>query len=39
MINMRIPEALLDAFKEKAKAKSIPYTRYVRQVFEKSVLR
>ena len=37
MINMRIPEALLDAFKEKAKG--ILYTRYVRQVLEKSVLR
>lgn len=36
---MRIPEALLDALKEKAKAKGIPYTRYVRQVLEKSVLR
>lgn len=38
-LNMRIPEALLDALKEKAKAKGIPYTRYVRQVLEKSVLR
>ena len=36
-LNMRIPEALLDALKEKAKG--IPYTRYVRQVLEKSVLR
>ena len=36
-LNMRVPESLLDALK--AKAKGIPYTRYVRQVLEKSVIR
>jgi predicted DNA binding CopG/RHH family protein len=36
---MRVPESLLDALKAKAKAKGIPYTRYVRQVLEKSVIR
>ena len=39
MINMRIPEALLDALKEKAQAKGIPYKRYVGEALEKSVLR
>lgn len=38
-LNMRVPESLLDALKAKAKAKGIPYTRYVRQVLEKSVIR
>ena len=37
MINMRITEAVFDALKEKTK--DIPYTRYVRQVLQKSVLR
>lgn len=37
-LNMRVPESLLDALKEKAKAKGIPYTRYVRQVLEKSII-
>lgn len=36
-LNMRVPESLLDALKAKAKAKGIPYTRYVRQVLEQSV--
>ena len=39
MINMRIPEALLDALKEKAQAKGILYKRYVGEALEKSVLR
>lgn len=37
-LNMRVPEPLLDALKAKAKAKGIPYTRYVRQVLEKAVI-
>jgi len=36
-LNMRVPESLLDALKAKAKAKGIPYTRYVRQVLEQSI--
>lgn len=36
-LNMRVPEPLLDALKQKAKAKGIPYTRYVRQVLESAV--
>ncbi|MBF7684091.1 BrnA antitoxin family protein [Acinetobacter sp. B5B] len=36
-LNMRVPESLLDALKEKAKEKGIPYTRYVRLVLEQSV--
>lgn len=36
-LNMRVPESLLDALKAKAKAKGIPYTRYVRQVLESSI--
>lgn len=33
-LNMRLPVSLLEALKEKAKAKGIPYTRYVRMVLE-----
>lgn len=33
-LNMRIPAALLDAVRAKAKAKGIPYARYVRMVLE-----
>jgi predicted DNA binding CopG/RHH family protein len=36
-LNMRVPESLLEALKAKAKAKGIPYTRYVRQVLEQSI--
>ena len=31
-LNMRVPEALLDAVKQRAKARGIPYTRYIRQL-------
>jgi predicted DNA binding CopG/RHH family protein len=33
-LNMRLPKALLDAVKDKARAKGIPYTRYVRLLLE-----
>ena len=33
-LNMRLPEALLDALKSKAKERGIPYTRYIRQLLE-----
>jgi predicted DNA binding CopG/RHH family protein len=36
-LNMRLPEALLDALKSKAKARGIPYTRYIRQLLEHDI--
>jgi predicted DNA binding CopG/RHH family protein len=36
-INMRVPQPLLDAVKEKARAKGIPYTRYIRMLLEHDV--
>jgi predicted DNA binding CopG/RHH family protein len=36
-LNMRLPQNLLDALKSKAKAKGIPYTRYVRLLLESDV--
>jgi predicted DNA binding CopG/RHH family protein len=33
-LNMRLPAVLLDAVRAKAKAKGIPYARYVRMVLE-----
>ncbi|MCL2659630.1 MAG: BrnA antitoxin family protein [Acidobacteriaceae bacterium] len=36
-LNMRLPSALLDAVKIKAKSKGIPYTRYVRMLLEYDV--
>jgi len=36
-LNMRIPLGLLEAVKAKAKAKGIPYTRYVRMLLEADV--
>ena len=38
-LNMRLPQNLLDALKQKAKAKGIPYTRYVRLLLENDVAR
>ena len=38
-LNMRLPQNLLDALKAKAKAKGIPYTRYVRMLLESDVAR
>ena len=38
-LNMRLPQNLLDALKAKAKAKGIPYTRYVRLLLESDVAR
>lgn len=34
VMNVRLPGALLQALKEKADAKGIPYTRYVRMLVE-----
>lgn len=36
-LNMRLPSSLLDALKIKAKARGIPYTRYVRMLLESDV--
>lgn len=36
-LNMRLPASLLEALKLKAKAKGIPYTRYVRLLLEEDV--
>ena len=33
-LNMRLPQPLLDALKRKAKARGIPYARYVRMLLE-----
>jgi predicted DNA binding CopG/RHH family protein len=33
-LNMRLPVPLLDAVKAKAKARGVPYTRYIREVLE-----
>lgn len=38
-LNMRLPGALLEAVKAKAKSKGIPYTRYVRMLLETDVAR
>ena len=37
VMNMRLPKNLLDALKLKAKARGIPYTRYVRLLLESDV--
>lgn len=36
-LNMRLPANLLDAVKRRAKQRGIPYTRFVREVLEKSL--
>jgi len=36
-INMRVPKPLLDAVKERAKVRGIPYTRFIRQLIEREV--
>ena len=33
-LNLRLPQSLLEAVKVRAKAKGIPYTRYVRMLLE-----
>ena len=37
-LNMRLPEPLLQALKRKAKARGIPYSRYVRLLLEQDVI-
>jgi len=36
-LNMRIPQPLLDALKEKANERGIPYTRYIRELMERDI--
>jgi len=36
-VNMRVPQPLLDAVKQKASARGIPYTRYIRMLMERDV--
>ena len=36
-LNLRLPQNLLDAVKLKAKARGMPYTRYVRLLLESDV--
>ncbi len=38
-INMRVPKPLLDAVKERAKVRGIPYSRLIRQLMEREVSR
>ncbi|MDA8153585.1 MAG: CopG family antitoxin [Acidithiobacillus sp.] len=38
-LNVRLPAALMDAVRAKAKAKGIPYARYVRMVLEADLQR
>jgi predicted DNA binding CopG/RHH family protein len=38
-LNMRVPQRLLDAVKDRAKAEGIPYTRLIRQLMEQAVSR
>ena len=36
-VNMRLPEPLLAAVKERAKARGIPYQRFIREALERAV--
>jgi predicted DNA binding CopG/RHH family protein len=38
-INMRVPQPLLDAVKARAKARGIPFTRFIRETLEQAVTR
>jgi predicted DNA binding CopG/RHH family protein len=38
-VNMRLPEPLLAAVKARAKARGIPYQRFIREVLEHAVAR
>jgi predicted DNA binding CopG/RHH family protein len=38
-VNMRLPEPLLAAVKERAKARGIPYQRFIREALEQAVAR
>jgi predicted DNA binding CopG/RHH family protein len=36
-INMRVPKPLLEAVKARARARGIPYTRFIRETLERAV--
>lgn len=36
-VNLRVPQSLLDAVREKAKAQGIPFTRYIRMLMEHDI--
>ena len=38
-LNMRLPKLLLEAVKDRARARGIPYTRYIRELIERDVAR
>ena len=38
-INMRVPKPLLDAVKERARGRGIPYTRFIRELMEREIAR
>ncbi len=38
-INMRVPESLLEAVKTRARARGMPFTRYIRLLMEQDVAR
>ncbi len=37
-VNMRLPKPLLDALKERAKQRGIPYQRLIREALERAVM-
>lgn len=36
-LNMRVPQPLLEAVKDRTKARGIPYTRYIRHLMEQDI--
>lgn len=38
-VNMRLPAPLLEAVKERARARGIPYQRFIREALEEAVAR
>jgi predicted DNA binding CopG/RHH family protein len=36
-INMRVPKPLLEAVKARAKARGVPYTRFIRETLEQAI--
>ena len=38
-VNMRVPKPLLDAVKERARGRGIPYTRFIRELMEREIAR
>jgi predicted DNA binding CopG/RHH family protein len=38
-LNMRLPKPLLEAVKARARARGIPYTRFVRETLERAIAR